>query len=90
MISKLVVLVASLIILSILPIPNCDTNSATVNRFDLNVIPDGDDDDDDDDEEDVENMVGSMRTDRIVYMSRNTGSRLGPPMKGDDSGCRKM
>ena len=87
-ISKLVELVVSLFILSILPIPNCDATSATVNRFDLNAIPDGDDDVDDDGEG-VEKMVGSRRTDRIVYMSRTTGSRLGPPTKGDDSDYKK-
>ena len=88
-ISKLVVLVVSLFILSILPIPNCDATSATVNRFDLNAIPDDDDEDVDDDGEGVEKMVGSRRTDRIVYMSRTTGSRFGPPTKGDDSDYKK-
>lgn len=75
---------------SIVPILNRATASAIANRFDLNVIPSDDDDDDDVEEEDDfvdEKMVGSIRTDRIVYISRSTGSRLGPPMKGDDSGC---
>ena len=31
-------------------------------------------------------IVGSIRMERIVYMSRIMGSSLGPPTNGDDSG----
>mmetsp|Transcript_239 Transcript_239/g.521 ORF Transcript_239/g.521 Transcript_239/m.521 type:complete len:434 (-) Transcript_239:40-1341(-) len=31
-------------------------------------------------------MVGSIRMERMVYMSRMVGSMRGPPMKGEDSG----
>lgn len=31
--------------------------------------------------------VGSIRMERMVYSSRITGSRRGPPMKGDDITC---
>ena len=32
-------------------------------------------------------IVGSIRIERMVYMSRMMGSFRGPPTKGDDSGC---
>ena len=33
-------------------------------------------------------IVGSIRMERIVYISRIMGSALGPPTNGDDSGYR--
>lgn len=62
-----------------MPSPNCEATSPTAKRFDRvspppPTLPD------------IE-MVGSIRADRNVYISRTVGSRRGPPMNGDDSGC---
>ena len=64
----------------IFPNPKRVAAAPIARRFDLDppesMLPDTD-------------RVGSIRIERIVYISRIMGSRRGPPMKGDDSGCEK-